>query len=231
MNWSTLLLSSVFASGVYAAEVGTLDKKNFDISSVEVVQEQDYAAPLALVAPAPPRFECQSAPPEVLENEIDWSDVVRLGEQIWQLIANNRPVVNIQTPMVHVLPSGSDCWLDLEGWQGPQGVRYKIVYKNGYGMEVISAAFRVIYFSNGNLNDRGRFIANATVQPADVNVAWGFNLNAAVETGAVMNVGTLAQPIAGLPITIKWQTKTVVKDSQGSVNFFLTGDGRISTID
>ena len=229
MNWSALLLVGVFASSVNAATVATSDEKFYEISSVEVSEVQDESfAPLHL-APAP-RLDCQPTAPAVLRDGINFNEVIKMGEALWQIVAANKPVVSIQTPLVHVLPAGAECWMDLQGWEGPKVAKYDVVYKNMYGMKVINTSFRVVYYAKGNFDGRGSFISNATVLAGQVDVMWGFNFAAAVESGSVMNVGTSAQPVAGLPLTLKWQTKNVLKDSQGSVVLFLTGDGKIKSV-
>ncbi len=228
MNWTALLLTLIFAGSVHANEMTASDAKYYEISSVKVTQLKGNSNLETLAAPS--RLDCQPTAPAVLRDNINWSEVAKLGEQLWQVVANNRPVVHLQTPMVHVLPAGAECWLDLQGWRGPKAAKFKVEYKNGFGMKVISTEFKVVYYSNGNVDGRGQFISNATIVPAKVDVLWGFNFAAAAESGAVMNVGTTAQPVAGLPITMKWQTKNVLKDSQGSIVLFLTGDGKIKSV-
>lgn len=55
---------------------------------------------------------------------------------------------------------------------------------------------------------------------------WGYTFNARVEVPGAVNLGTSASPVAGLELNLHWNVKTVVKESENSVHFFVDGHGQ-----
>lgn len=161
-----------------------------------------------------------------LSPEIEWDQIWRLGEKIWQIIEDGQPVVNMATPpLAHALPRGLTCWADLERWQPPRHTHFEVAYKNGFGMEVVRLRVRVQFTHGGGHDGRGRYLANVTMLPEDVHVIWGYRLDASVDVGQAINLGTSSDPLAGLELNLKWMVKTPVKESRSSVQFFIQGDG------
>jgi hypothetical protein len=224
-NILSLMALSLFALNAQAASITQVLPASsvWDISSVTLTEVDEKVAPAILV-----ENDCTTLgvekPAGILDG-IDWSSVVAMGEKVWQVIEANKPVVNVKTPVVHALPRGLSCWADLEHWHAPQVKSYDVVYKNGFGMEAVKFRFRLQYTYGGGKGEMGRYIANATVMPAELNVLWGFNFDAGVEVEQAVNLGTLDNPMAGLEMNLKWTLKNVFSESQNSFHFFVQGDG------
>ena len=92
-------------------------------------------------------------------------------------------------------------------------------------MEDVKFRFRLQYTYGGGHSGIGKYLANVTVMPAEVSVSWGYTFNADVQVLNAVNVGTSLSPVAGLELNLKWQVKTVLKESDNSFNFFVQGDG------
>lgn len=153
--------------------------------------------------------------------------IINLGQKIWAIIEKNKPVVEVKNSYATALPKGITNWGELEGWSQPKGTVYTLTANNAYGTRVINVRFQVLRTYGGSYNGKGKFLTAVTVEPLLVEVLWGyqFNLTAEVPDTSVINVGTSADPVAAMMPTLKWQIKTVLKDSQGKSLFYLQGDG------
>lgn len=159
--------------------------------------------------------------------EINFNDIINIGQQIWKIIENNKPVVNVTVNAGNAVPSGIDNWLQMDSWKPLKSQTYKVSYKNGYGLSVVDFNFRVSYFYGGGVKGRGQYLANVTILPADLSVGWGYTFNAAVKIPMVVNIGSAEQPMAGMQVDLNWAIDTFVKHEESSLSFFVYGDGRL----
>lgn len=158
--------------------------------------------------------------------DISLGDIVNLGQTLWSFIQNSRPVVNARTMTANALPQGTTCWTNLENWQAPRSDTYQVVYKNLFGIKVVNMEFSLIYSYGGQVHGLGRYLMNATVQYRNLQVAWGgFHVNADVAVPTVMNVGTKANPVAGMQLNVHWVV-TGLNHIERTASFFIAGDGR-----
>lgn len=162
---------------------------------------------------------------------ITWDQIVNIGQKVWEIVQAGKPVVHMETPVANALPKGLLCWTDLEHWQAPRTQTYEVIYQNGFGMEVVKFRFRLHYTYGGGKADRGQYLANVTVLPAELNVMWGYNFDAKVEVQPAVNLGTTENPIGGLELNVRWTVKTVVKESINSFHFFVQGNGETKSAD
>ncbi|HPI40115.1 MAG TPA: hypothetical protein PLJ21_04880 [Pseudobdellovibrionaceae bacterium] len=153
--------------------------------------------------------------------------VINVGKKLWDVVVAGSPVVNVKLQTANALPQGLQCWVDLQGWKMPQTKVYQVAYRNGFGAEVVSFAFRVSFTAGGSASGVGKYITNATMMTADLNVGWGFTFNAAAEVPSVFNMGTAKDPIAGLQMLMKWSVKTPLKYIETSESFFMNGENQL----
>jgi hypothetical protein len=161
--------------------------------------------------------------------EIGWADIVNVGQKIWEIIKENKPVLNIETPVAHALPRGLTCWNELEGWRAPITKSYEVSYVNGFDMEAVKLRVRLHYTYGGGKAQMGKYLTNVTVLPSEINVAWGYTFNAKVEVADAINMGTVDNPLAGLELNLRWNVQTIFMESENSVHFFVQGDGEYSS--
>ncbi len=161
-----------------------------------------------------------------LSSQVSISQIIKIGEQVWSFIQNNRPVVTARTMSASALPRGVNCWIDLDNWQPPRSETYQVVYRNYFGVQVIKLEFSLIYNYGGQYNGLGRYLMNATVQYRDLQVAWGgFHVNANASVPTVMNIGSKDNPVAGMQIDVHWAVSGI-NDIERTASFFVAGDGR-----
>jgi len=153
--------------------------------------------------------------------------MINIGQKIWKIIADNKPVVDVKTQYATALPKGLSGWTDLGGWHPPVGTIYEMEAKNAYGMQMIHLRYQVLRTYGGSYQGKGRYLTAVTVEPLLVEVGWGyhFSMDATVPDSSIVNVGTSADPVAGMMATLNWHISTVIKDSQGQGLYYLQGDG------
>lgn len=197
----------------------------FDITSVEIHEVTEDVPPTIQV-----ESDCTLSPfdaPDLGTPDVDIGQIITIGEKVWQIIQDNKPVVNVKTAVASALPRGVTCWTDLENWQPPKTQSYEVTYKNYFGMEVVKFRFRLQYTYGGTYDGKGKFLSSVTVIPAELNVLWGYTFNADVELSPAVNLGSKTDPLAGLELDLKWSVNTVMKASQNSFHFFVQGDGAL----
>jgi hypothetical protein len=158
--------------------------------------------------------------------------IINIGQKIWKIIADNKPVVDVKTQYATALPKGSTGWQDIGGWHQPVGTIYELTAKNAYGMKMINVRYQVLRTYGGSYQGKGKYLTAVTVEPLLVEVGWAyhFSMDASVPDSSIVNVGTSADPVAGMMATLTWHISTVVKDSQGQGLYFLQGDGAYKEI-
>lgn len=193
-----------------------------EIGAVEIREVADDGSRIAVAK------DCSAVRPL---GEVSWDEILTIGQKLLEIVKDNKPVVRTESPVVHALPRGLPCWLDLEAWQAPKTKSYEVLYKNKLGSEVVRFRFRLQFTYGGSFKSRGRYLANVTVVPADLSVKWGYTFNANVNVDEAVNRGSSSSPVAGLGMTLKWTVSTWVKENQSSVHFFVDGNGNIQFAD
>ncbi len=214
---------------VSAADHSTLlqDAKYFEIGDVQV---SEIAQP-SMKMMSEPLCDSSSQPgtgdtgvrPKF--DGINLDDIINLGQKIWTIIEKNQPVVNLKIQKAEALPAGVSAWTDLECWQVPESRLFQVTYKNLYGMSVVDLKLRVNYTYGGRVNGVGRYLSQVTVLPAQLDVAWGFKLDANVSVVNVTNAGTRGNPVAGIQMDVNWVIRTPIKYSESTESFYVRGDG------
>jgi hypothetical protein len=162
-------------------------------------------------------------PLDVIDVIVD--KIINIGKKIWAIVDAGRPVVNIKVDTANALPAGVTCWDQLEGWKAPTSKLYQVAYENGFGSTVVTYNFRVNFISGGTYKGQGQYITLASVQPALVDVAWGFRLDAVATVPMVFNQGSKADPLAGMQLAMNWKITTPIQETQQAENFFINGAG------
>jgi len=196
------------------------DPKAFtvDQTSVEIVK----------IGPAVTPLDDAIAPEPGLGDTIPVLDsIVNLGEKIWKIINDNKPVVNVKVQYATALPEGIKSWAQMGGWQRPKGTIYELTAKNAYGSQVIKLRYQVLRTIGGNYEGKGKYLTAVTVEPLLIEAAWGYHLSvdANVPDASIVNVGTSTDPIAAMTPQLGWIISTAIKQSQGKSIYYLQGDG------
>jgi hypothetical protein len=245
-KFALMIVASAFAFNAFAEVTNTTDNRYFQLSKVKTEDvTAQYANQASIQAQAGLVENCSQAqkplvsittdaagdvnPLDVIEVTVD--RIINIGKKLWAILEAGRPAVNVQSYTANALPQGLTCWSDLAGWNVPESKVYKVTYKNGFGVDVVTFSYRVTYTAGGNLNGVGKYLTNATIQPADLHVGWGFNLNAQAEVPSVFNTGTKEQPVAGMQMLMKWKVDSVVSNNQSTETFYVGGDNTMKHLE
>lgn len=161
---------------------------------------------------------------------LDLDGIVKVGQELWKVVEANRPVVNVETEQVSVLPVEKPNWAELAGWKSPEHRTYEIKYKNFLNFDVVAFKFRVLYTPGGSYKNKGRYLTRVTVVPDTVYAAWGFDFNAVAKVPSIVNLGSRDNRLAGAEIYIEWRVKSVTTEIRQSASFFVGGDGRFQDL-
>ena len=158
---------------------------------------------------------------------VSLDQIVNLGNFVWQIVQASRPSMRLSTYRAHGLPRGVTCWTDLEEWKLPKSKVFTVEQKSVAGKVLSKFTFRISFVYGGTYNGAGKYLANVTVSPVDLQVAWGSEFGSEVQIPAVFNIGTKANPIAAMQIFVYWNLGSAVKMQQKSQMFTVTGNGDI----
>ncbi|MGZ3775322.1 MAG: hypothetical protein ACXVCY_09250 [Pseudobdellovibrionaceae bacterium] len=234
------LLAMAVSLGMASAAFAT-DKSYYEIKKVKVtdVTEQYARAGLLNDYPAGLNQNCEVADKKVAEDNptdpvkdigVVVDEIINIGKKIFAIIEAGRPVVNLKFDNANALPKGLTCWSDLAGWKKPQSKVYNIQYFNGFNMTVVDFSYRVIFTAGGTYNGIGKYITNASFQPANLNVAWGFNFDASATIPSVFNTGSKAEPVAGMQMNMEWKVTNVATHIQHAESFYVSGDNTMEKL-
>ncbi len=234
-------LGAFLSASSFAAESNpqqpTLDQEQyFTVDSIEIqkVSEGELLPGSALFQTLSYAGDCSAMAPDDFTPQVDGTvvmdQIIGYGKQLWQIIEKGRPVVNVRGVSSHALPRGVKCWTDLDGWQVPKVATYNVSYKNLLGSRVVGFEFKVVFSHGGGMFGQGQYIANAQVIPTQLDVVWGYNFDAQVRVGQILNLGSSAFPKAGMELELQWSVKTPLKSHQMSKSYFVQGDGQITEL-
>lgn len=167
------------------------------------------------------------APFSLEETAVILDQMIGIGTKLWKLVENNKPEVNASGVTASVVPTGVREWTELEYWQDPKTVAYRIVYENVYGVDVVTFEFAISFLYGGSYQGFGQYLSNVLVIPITVDVLWGYTFEANASIPSVFNMGSKEDPIAGMQIQVNWIVDTVLRHSAKSSLFHLQGDGVI----
>ena len=193
-----------------------------DELSIEIAKVGPTVSPTEVTAPEP-------GPGDVIPI---LDSIVNLGQKIWKIIEDNKPIVDVKTQYATALPEGIKSWTQMGGWQRPKGTIYQLTAKNAYGSQVINLRYQVLRTTGGSYKGTGKYLTAVTVEPLLIEAAWGYRLSvdASVPDSSVVNVGTTEVPVAAMMAQLGWRISTAIKVSQGKGIYYLQGDGAYQEI-
>lgn len=159
--------------------------------------------------------------------------IVALGEEIYALVDKGRPVMKTSYAPISVLPTEGGkavSALETENWKMPSKRTYEITYKNLYGMEVVKYRYSVIFSYGGSYKGKGAYITGAQIVPVSISVSWGYSFSATMRLASLQNYGTVANPIAGVTMSMEYTVETIMKASLETDSYHVTGQGAFKAL-
>lgn len=228
----SLLTLNAYAVDVYSTEYNTIE-------SVEILEVSEDALGYEVtkkvennkfVVPANSQVKSRNKG-GIGEYIMVAREIIAFGKEVYKIIEAGKPVVTVgESVPLSILPKDEkgqmvDAFM-LENWKMPKAQKYRVSAKNGFGMNVISFDFMLIYTYGGKYNGKGAYITGAEVSPTQVDVAWGYNLDASMKVQSIFNQGTTANPVAAAVLEINYTIKTVLKESRSTKKFMINGRGQ-----
>lgn len=161
-------------------------------------------------------------------------DIVALGEQVYELVKKGKPTNTTEYAPISVLPkaavSGREVdWDELENFSMPTEKKFVTSIKNGVGNEVVRFEYMVIFSHSGTFNGAGKYITGAEIVPVSVKTSFGWDFSATMKLGGIMNNGTVADPIAGVNLTIKYKMDSWSSAFERNDLIYINGAGQIKS--
>ena len=220
-------------SGVNSQAAGgkSLDPKYFQVGEVKIQEVVPTAQELYLSQlDFNNLIESAAFEPNtigIVEAGVYLDQLILIGQKIVQIIKAGQSVVNIKRDVVSVVPTGISDWSQLGGWQVPVTKVLQVQVENLYGWTMIDLRLKVSAMYGGSYNGAGKYLANVIMVPSTVVTQWGYNLDLWTENRTPVNMGTSANPIAGLGFDVRYKIKTLISELNGSQDYFITGEGKI----
>lgn len=167
---------------------------------------------------------------EDFRSEFDFNQLINIGEKIWQIVKAGEPELNFKSKSATAIPAQAQCLFYLSGWSIPQSRTYRVTYKNGFGMEVISMTYKLIYSFGGQFENNGRYLANVSIHPSQISVSWGFSFDAHVHVQDILNIGSSESPEAGMQVALEWSVGSVVNKHKSQEVYFIQGSGPLTAL-
>lgn len=157
--------------------------------------------------------------------------LIAIGQKITPTIEKGRPVVT-NNPMtaVSVLPRTDQKDFvvhEMGNWSVPKTAIFKVSYVNGFNSKVVEFNYAVTFQYNGTHKGKGKYLNGIRVSPKNINVSWGFDLDASSQLIAISNVGTEENVVAGATLEIVYTVKNWTKNITTADGFFVDGRGQI----
>lgn len=159
---------------------------------------------------------------------LDPSVILRVGQALWDIVKANQATAEANYTSAAAVPQGVTSWEALAGWNAQPAVRtVRVRVTDGFDREVARLTYSVIAIYGGGLNGTGRYLQDVRVVPDQLEVAWGYHVDASVAIPGVFNAGTAADPVAAMTLIHRFRVQNPLKIYECSQHFTVRGDGRI----
>jgi hypothetical protein len=229
------LTSTSFATDVYSNQYQTIQ----EVELVEVV-ENEFGEEVEIVVnsknvnPLLSLINTKAVTPNLggLPGVImATKDLIALGKQIYTIVEAGRPVVSLKSEPFEVLPRNNAgvavSAMELNNWNAPYARKYRVNTKNYLGMKPASFEFILIFSYGGDFDGKGKYITGAQLKPTNVNVKWGYSLDASFKVQSIMNAGSRENPVAAAVVSIDYKISTVLQENTSSKMFYINGLGKV----
>lgn len=161
--------------------------------------------------------------------------LVALGKDVYDLVQLGKPVINLDTTPISVLPMNADKTepmkaLDLSNWQEPKVKKYRLKVKNYLGFTTVDFRWKIIFNYGGQLGETGAYITGAFIKPEHVKVLYGYDLNVTYKLQSISNVGTQENPIAQAVIDLDYKFGSFAQQTVQSKSYLINGEGKIKSL-
>ncbi|MDR3606520.1 MAG: hypothetical protein P4M08_03965 [Oligoflexia bacterium] len=159
-----------------------------------------------------------------------------LGEVLWDVVKLGAPAPDFQTDIANALPQGVGGIDDLENWQMPVARTYCVPLIDSRAFDCTPGVqsdethffFTVQFIPGGDFQGHGKYLAAVMITPELVTLNFRQRFDAQTRVVSIANIGTADEPIAEMTMKLSWQTLSFGSPLKQSLNFKVSGDGKIS---
>lgn len=155
---------------------------------------------------------------------LDYDAILNLGQQAWEVIKANAPVLTTAHTYANALPAGVRSGAELENFSGIQTKAVRIWATNIYGMTLYDITLMAVHQYNGSLDGKGKYLEAVSIVPLDVHVSWGYTVDVNVNSASTVNFGTKADPVAGIVLEASMKANSVLHASERRIVYEFHGD-------
>jgi len=157
---------------------------------------------------------------------VDIGSIVNLGKDVWTIVDQNQPVLDVKYDYATALPYGIKSAAQLEGFTDLQHQSFRVHGTNGFGMNVYDLTYTLVHQYNGTYQGKGHYLASVSVIPSNISALWGYKVYLTVGNVAATNVGTADAPIGAANMDLTFRVETILKKSQTTTVYEFRGDTR-----
>jgi hypothetical protein len=160
-------------------------------------------------------------------------DMVALGEAIYTLVQHGKPANVTAYAPISVVPKDPTTKdvvdpFEMENFSMPVAKKFETVLKKG-AKEVVRFQYKVMYSYGGSYNGTGKYMTSVMIVPTSVKTSYGYNFNATMKLGGIMNNGTKANPVAGVILMINYQMNSWGSALERSDTIYINGRGELKS--
>lgn len=162
-------------------------------------------------------------------------DLVALGEAIYELVKKGKPSNTTEYAPISVVPRDpiSKEYIDpfdLENFSMPVEKSFVTKIKSSNGTDAVVFNYKIIYAYGGSWNGQGKYLTSVMVVPSSVRTSYGWDFNATMKLGGILNNGTKANPIAGIIINLKYQMNSWTAAIERTDSIYINGQGDLKNM-
>jgi hypothetical protein len=158
------------------------------------------------------------------------SQLITLGEKVWNYVLDNKPNATFQTIKSSIVPNGITDWTQLSGWTAPVSKVYHVQFKDALGIKSGSFDYQVTFVPGGSYKSHGKFLGEIEFTPMNIKLSTGRTLNVTAELSSPLNFGTQTDPVAAAQLTVSWTSPTLTHYQMQSAEYFIYGTGEIQDL-
>lgn len=194
------------------------------------VRYMNFGSPITTRIPNKLSFKIEPYNLTQVSSKFDLNQVVNIAENAWNFIQANQPTLDVQTNYANAIPSGFTDWTQLENWKDPMSQCFQVDYKNGFGMNVVGFSYCVVYTPGGDYQGKGLYLDHIQIIPSDIQVSWGYKLDAVTSVPSVSNSGSSDNPVASAEVHMKFSVSTALKKDSQEHAYYMKGDGSFMSL-
>lgn len=157
--------------------------------------------------------------------QINPADIAQIGKVIWDIVADNTPVVNYTADWAGAVPKGITDWTQLSSWKEFVSKEYQFLFKNALGMKLTSFQWVFKFNYNGQFNGTGSYVQGLG---ASINKVYAYlteHVDVSCKAFNPTNYGSSADPIAGVDYQVTMISHGYFEKTEVGCHIIAKGNG------